>query len=130
MKNMKGLICVGLAALLAACASAPPKPQGPDLSGNWILTTETPMGAQDSDMLVKQQGEQLSGTITSQLGSVDYKGTISGGKEVAFGFTIEVQGMTLQLDYQGELEDNDTIKGTAKLGDFGQGGFTAKRKTS
>jgi|HigsolmetaAR202D_1030399.scaffolds.fasta_scaffold00309_18 hypothetical protein len=130
MNKVKGLMCVGVAVLLAACASAPPKPKGPDLTGDWILTTETPMGAQDSDMVVKQEGEDLIGTITSPMGSIDYKGKITGGKDVAFGFTFEAQGMVLQVDFNGVLEGNDTIKGTAKLGDFGEGNFTAKRKTT
>ncbi|HEY8537759.1 MAG TPA: hypothetical protein VIL28_02765 [Steroidobacteraceae bacterium] len=130
MRKVKGLMCVGVAVLLAACTATPPKPKGPDLSGNWILTTETPMGSQDSDMVVQQNGEELTGTITSPMGSIDYKGKITGGKDVAFGFTFDAQGMTLQIDFTGELKDNDTIQGTAKLGDFGEGNFTAKRKTT
>jgi hypothetical protein len=127
MKKIKGLMYVGMAVLLAACASTPPQPKGPDLTGNWVLTTESPMGSQDSDMVVKQVGEQLSGTISSQMGTVDYKGTLTGGKDVAFGFPIEAQGMSLQIDYKGVVE-GDTMKGTAKFGEFGEGNFTAKRK--
>jgi hypothetical protein len=128
MKKLKSLMLVGMAALLAACVSTPPQPKGPDLSGMWILTTESPMGAQDSDMIVKQDGEQLSGTISTQMGSVDYKGTITGGKDIAFGFTFEAQGMSLQIDYTGVVE-GDTMKGVAKFGEFGEGNFTAKRKS-
>jgi hypothetical protein len=126
MRKIKALMFVGMAVLLAACASAPPKPKGPNLSGNWVLTTESPMGAQDTDMVVKQDGNQLSGTISSQMGTVDYKGTVT-GSDVAFGFSFEAQGMNLQIDYKGVIE-GDTMKGTAKFGDFGEGNFTAKRK--
>ena len=127
MRKLKALMLVGMAVLLAACASAPPQPKGPDLSGNWVLTTESPMGAQDTDMIVKQDGGQLTGTISSQMGTVDYKGTIT-GSDVAFGFMFEAQGMSLQIDYKGVVE-GDTMKGIAKFGEFGEGNFTAKRKT-
>ncbi len=127
MRKLKALMLVGMAVVLAACASAPPQPKGPDLSGNWVLTTESPMGAQDTDMLVKQDGGQLTGTISSQMGTVDYKGTIT-GSDVAFGFMFEAQGMSLQIDYKGVVE-GDTMKGIAKFGEFGEGNFTAKRKT-
>ena len=129
MKMIKGLMLMGMAALLAACASTAPQPKGPDLSGDWVLTTESPMGAQDSDMSVTQTGDALSGTITTQMGSVDYKGTLTGGKDVAFGFTFDAQGMILQIDYKGVVE-GDTMKGVATFGEFGEGNFTAKRKTS
>jgi hypothetical protein len=128
MNKMKSLMWVGMVVLLGACATTPPKPKGPDLTGNWVLTTESPMGSQDTDMTVTQTGEQLAGTITSQMGTVEYKGTLTGGKDVAFGFSFDAQGMTLQIDYKGVVE-GDTMKGTAKFGDFGEGAFTAKRKT-
>ncbi len=127
MTKIKTLMLVGMAAVLAACASAPSQPKGPNLSGTWVLTTESPMGAQDSDMVIKQEGDQFSGTITSQMGSVDYKGKITGSKDVAFGFAFDAQGMNLQIDYTGVVE-GDTMKGTAKCGEFGEGSFTAKRK--
>jgi hypothetical protein len=128
MKKIKALMFVGMIAMLAACASTPPQPKGPNLTGDWVLTTESPMGAQDTDMVVKQEGNQLTGTISSQMGTVPYKGTIT-GNDVAFGFAFEAQGMSLQIDYKGVVE-GDTMKGTAKFGDFGEGNFTAKRKAS
>jgi hypothetical protein len=128
MNKMKSVMLVGMAVLLSACATTPPAPKGPDLTGNWVLTTESPMGSQDTDMVVKQTGDQIAGTIASQMGTVEYKGTITGGKDVAFGFAFDAQGMSLQIDYKGVVE-GDTMKGTAKFGDFGEGNFTAKRKT-
>lgn len=130
MNKLKGLGIVGMGVLLAACSAMPPAPEGPDLTGTWILTTESPMGAQDSEMIVRQSGERLSGTITTQMGEMNYTGTLTNGKEVAFGFTIDAQGMSLQIDYEGVLVEGDTITGTAKLGDFGEGSFTARRKSS
>lgn len=117
------------ATLAAACASTPsePKqPKGSDLSGEWVLTTESQMGAQDAQMSVRQTGTALAGTISSRQGNVDYTGSVN-GTAVAFDFTISVNGTDLKLDYTGTVE-GDTMKGKAVFGEFGEGTFTAKRK--
>lgn len=118
------LACVAL--LVTACAMTPKQPQGPDLSGNWVLTTESQMGAQQSQMTVRQTGKALAGTISGQAGTVDYIGSVNGAA-VAFDYTINVQGTDLKLDYIGTVE-GDTMKGKAVFGQFGEGTFTAQRK--
>ncbi|MBL8266319.1 hypothetical protein [Steroidobacter sp.] len=129
MKSLRIGILACVALLLGACAgtpSQPSQPKGADLSGNWILTTESQMGAQDAAMSVRQTGSALAGTITGQAGSVDYTGSVN-GSAVAFDFVINIQGTDLKLDYSGTVE-GDTIKGKAVFGQFGEGTFTAKRK--
>lgn len=123
---MLGVGFPAVALLVAACASTPPQPKGPDLSGNWVLTTESRMGAQEAQMSVRQTGNALAGTITGQAGRVDYTGSLH-GSAVAFDFTINVQGTDLKLDYAGSVE-GDTMKGKAVFGQFGEGTFTATRK--
>lgn len=126
MSNARILILACIAMLVAGCSTTPPQPKGPDLSGNWVLTTESPMGAQDSDMRVTQSGNALAGTLTSQMGSVDFTGNVEGGA-VAFGFMFNAQGTDLKIDYTGVVE-GDTMKGKAVFGSFGEGTFSAKRK--
>lgn len=139
MNKVRGLglaaLIFALAIFIAACSTTPPvpampeipaTPNGPDLSGHWVVTTQSQMGAQDSDMTVKQTGEALAGTLTSQMGSVDYTGTVQGAA-IAFGFDIEVQGNSLRFDYSGTVE-GDTMKGKAVFGPLGEGLFIARRK--
>jgi hypothetical protein len=129
MNSVRTLVLASIALSVAACSTtpaAPAKPKGPDLSGNWVLTTESQMGAQDADMVVKQTGNALAGTLTSQMGSVDYTGTVE-GDNVAFGFMFNAQGTDLRIDYTGVVA-GDAIKGKAVFGAFGEGTFTAKRK--
>jgi hypothetical protein len=118
-----------VAMLAAACVSTPSQPtpsKGSDLSGEWVLTTESQMGAQDALMTVRQTGNALAGTIDGKAGSVDYTGSVKGA-EVAFDFVINVHGTDLKLDYNGTVK-GDTMKGRAVFGQFGEGTFTAKRK--
>lgn len=134
MKQFRVGILVAAAVLIAACSSTPSSPTpsvsstgtAPDLSGTWVLTTESQMGAQDAQMTVRQTGGALAGTITGEAGSVDYTGSVN-GSAVAFDFIIPIQGTDLQLDYTGTVQ-GDTIKGKAVFGQFGEGTFTAKRK--
>jgi hypothetical protein len=133
MNKLTGMLRVGFVAavvlLVAACAGTPTQSKGakgPDLSGKWVLTTESQMGAQDAEMTVRQTGNALAGTITGQAGTVDYTGALN-GSAVAFDFTINVQGTDLKLDYNGTVE-GDTMKGKAVFGQFGEGTFIAKRK--
>ena len=132
MKKIPARILLCVALLVGACAS-PPSSQSPvraagmpDLSGHWVLTTESQMGAQGAQMTVRQTGNSLAGTITSETGSIDYTGSVR-GSAVAFDFIIEVQGTDLKLDYSGTV-DGDTMKGKAVFGQFGEGTFTATRK--
>jgi hypothetical protein len=130
LRNGLRLATVIIAAMLtAACASAPSQPKQSkktDLSGEWVLTTESKMGAQDAVMTVRQTGSALAGTISGRAGTVDYTGTVKGAA-VAFDFTISVQGNDLKVDYDGAVE-GDLMKGKAVFGQFGEGTFTARRK--
>ena len=123
---IRGATLAAVAVLIAACASMPSQPQGPDLSGTWVLTTESQMGAQDAQMTVRQTGNALVGTITGESGAVDYTGSVA-GSAVTFDFSIPVQGTELKLNYVGAVE-GDTMKGKAVFGQFGEGTFTARRK--
>jgi hypothetical protein len=133
MKKLRAWILVCVTLLTGACAgtpssSRPPEqPAGaPDLSGTWVLTTESQVGTEQADMIVRQTGTALAGTIHGRAGSVDYTGSVD-GSAVAFDFVLDVRGMDLKLDYIGMVE-GDTIKGKAVFGQFGEGTFTAKRK--
>jgi hypothetical protein len=129
MNNVRMLVLALVALTSAACSTTPSEPaagKGPDLSGAWVLTTESQMGAQDADMSLKQDGSALTGTLVSQMGSVDFTGALE-GQAIAFGFMLNTQGMDLRIDYSGVVE-GDTMKGKAVFGSFGEGTFTAKRK--
>lgn len=131
LRNVLRLATVMIVAMLvAACVSTPPsqptQPKGADLSGEWVLTTESQMGAQDALMTVRQTGRTLAGTIRDPSGTVDYTGSVNGAA-VAFDFMLNVQGTDLKLDYNGTVE-GDTMKGKAVFGQFGEGTFIARRK--
>ena len=140
----KYVIAASLAAttLIAACASTPKgstapaaapapapmaaKPAMANITGTWTLSVETPMGARDMKLEATQSGETLTGSIVNPQGNLPITGTVK-GNDVAFMMKVNAQGMDLQIDYKGMVEGN-TMKGTAKFGEFGDGTFTGKKQ--
>ena len=133
------IVSIALVATIAvACSTtpsqtqqpAPPPPpaaaKGPDVSGTWELTVESPMGSRGSDAIFTQTGGTLAGKMVSPRGETPLTGTIS-GDAVQWGINVNVQGQQLQIDYSGTVT-GDTMSGTVVFGSFGDGKFTGKRK--
>ena len=132
MNTARVLMIASAAALVAACSSAPSKPAAApapvvaNIAGTWIVTTETQLGAQDTKMVVNQNGNDIKGTLESQLGTTDFTGAVQ-GNEVRWGFDFNAQGTDLRIDYSGTLDGNN-MTGKAVFGAFGEGAFTAKKQ--
>ena len=138
MNTFRVLLLAAVAVLLAACSSAPTKPKAaaaaptapaaaaiPNIAGNWLMTIESQMGPQDSNLTVVQNGKDISGTLATPMGTQNYKGTFD-GKDLKFGFDVNAQGMELRIDFMG-VSDGQTMNGKATFGSFGDGTFKAKR---
>jgi hypothetical protein len=97
-----------------------------DVTGTWLMAVETAAGSGTPTIVLKQEGEKLSGQYSGQLGEAPVTGTIK-GSAIEFGFDISVQGTALHVTYTGTA-DASSMKGAVKLGDLGEGTFTGKRK--
>lgn len=100
--------------------------RAPDVSGTWTFEVEFSGGSGTPTMTFKQDGEKLTGQYKGQLGEAPLSGTIK-GNAIEFAIDVDVQGTAAHIVYSGTVE-KDSMKGTVKLGDFGEGTFTAKRK--
>jgi hypothetical protein len=124
MKIRRATLALMLSAL-AACSITPQSEQR-DLSGRWLLTTTSKVGSQDVDLLVRQSGHVLEGTVVSSIGEMPCTGRID-GKDVTFQFTLRAAGRDLRINYVGQV-DGDTMTGKTSFDAFGQGSFAAHRK--
>jgi hypothetical protein len=120
-----------LVAILALCAAPAfaqeaAKEKMIDITGTWEVTVESPQGTMVMTANYKQDGETLTGTHVSEMGTVPLKGTVK-GVDVVYTITIDMQGQQLAIVHTGKV-DGDTISGTADLGGMGSMGWTAKRK--
>lgn len=102
--------------------------QSTDVSGNWELTFETPIGAANPSLVLKQEGEKLTGTYKGRFGESPLEGTVK-GKEVKFTVRVNAYGQEIQIEYAGTVE-GDAIKGKVKFGDMGGADFTGKKEQS
>ncbi len=113
-----------------ASAASPPSQGGEskvDVTGTWSFQVETDAGTGTPTMTFKQEGEKLSGHYSGQLGEAPLAGTIKGAA-IEFAIDVSVQGNDLHIVYAGTVE-KDSMKGKVKLADFGEGSFTAKKKS-
>lgn len=100
--------------------------QSTNVSGNWKLTLETPNGVSNPSLVLKQEGEKLTGTYKGRFGESPLEGAVK-GKEIKFTVKVNAQGQEFQLEYAGAVE-GDTMKGKVKFGDMGEADFTGKKE--
>jgi hypothetical protein len=105
---------------------AEPKTAPVDLTGTWGLEVVTQAGTGHPTIVLKQEGERLTGQYSGQLGEAPITGTIK-GNEFSFSFTFTMEGATATVIYSGTA-DGDAMKGTVTLGELGEGTFTGKKK--
>ncbi len=108
-----------------AAAQAPAE-EKIDVTGAWAFQVETPMGTGNPTFTFKQEGEKITGQYKGMLGEAEVSGTIK-GNAISFSFKVNAQGMEGIVTYSGTVERN-SMKGKARLGDAGEGDFTAKRQ--
>ena len=98
------------------------------ITGDWLVTIDTPQGAQTIDATMKQAGEELTGTIVTPMGSVDFKGKmINDALDVAY--TLDLQGNAIEIKMTGKLA-GDSLAGNLNFGGLGDIPWTAKRKAA
>jgi hypothetical protein len=111
----------------ATSPAAPPQAGGTNITGVWNFTVETSAGSGSPTFTFKQDGENLTGTYKGQFGEAPLTGTVKGA-DIKFVIKVNAQGQDVTITYTGKVEGKDSMKGTASLGDFGEGTWTGKRK--
>jgi hypothetical protein len=111
---------------LDAAGAQQPAEARVDVSGAWAFQVEFSGGTGTPTMTFKQDGEKLTGHYSGQLGEAPLTGTVK-GNAIEFSIDVDIQGNAAHIVYSGTV-DKDSMKGTVKLADFGEGTFTAKKK--
>ena len=124
-KNIIAAITITTAAFLLAGALTVGA-QTANVAGNWKLTFETPNGPANPSLVLKQEGEKLTGTYKGRFGEFPLEGAVK-GKEIKFTVKVNAQGQEFLLEYAGAVE-GDTMKGKVKFGDMGEADFSGKKE--
>jgi hypothetical protein len=110
----------------------PPKSDAPatkfDVTGEWAFSIELPNISATPTVVLKQDGESLTGEYQSaQYGKFPLKGTIK-GDTIDFGFEMTIEGNALSVSYSGTVVDKDSMEGEVSYGGLADGTFTAARR--
>jgi hypothetical protein len=116
------------AAAADAAQSAAPSVPGSltDTTGNWTIALRLPQGELPLSAALKQEGEKVTGTITSPLGEIPVTGTFV-GSALKLEFTVQAPNGPLPVTMNGELSA-DGLAGKAGLGGLGEADWTGRRK--
>ncbi len=102
----------------------------PNISGNWTMTLEMPMGTGTPTLVLKQDGEKITGSYTGRYGTFPLEGSLK-ERTIVFTFSMTAEGETVQMTFTGEVAaDGQTMKGKASLGEMGEASWSAKKDKS
>jgi hypothetical protein len=116
-------IVVSLSIFVLFLPVAHARPQS-NVAGTWELTVESPRGKSTSLLMIKQDGDKLTGAIKGQRGERPLDSVTLKGNEITFIVTFNNQGQDLLITYKGKVE-KDSMKGDADFGGFATGAWSA-----
>ncbi len=120
------LAVAALAVLALVPAAASAQVAQVNVTGVWEVSMITPQGPTTLDVSFKQNGEAITGELTSPLGVAPFKGTLVKDALVVVA-SLDVQGTALELTFNAKVA-GDSLAGTVKFGDLGEAPFAGKRK--
>ena len=95
-----------------------------DLNGTWKGSLASPNGDLETTMVLKVDGEKVTGTVTNTYGEEQISEGSAKGDEV--NFVINANGGQFKVIYKGKIAGQD-IKFHVVIGEFGEGDLLAKR---
>lgn len=124
MKKLVLLLCaVALVLALPARSSA----QALDVSGEWAMSVNTDNGQIPATLVLKQEGEKITGSIRSDMGESVIEGTMK-EKTLSFAFNFSTpDGSSMVVTMTGTV-DGTSIKGTFDAGGMMTGEWNATKK--
>jgi hypothetical protein len=129
MKGSSKSAAVAVMLIATVLAAAPAfAAENAKVAGDWNLTLETPNGPRTPTATFKQDGDNLTGTYKGAFGESPLQGTIK-GNEIKFTVAVNTPNGSLAVEYSGTV-DGDSMKGTVKFGQMGEGTFTGKKKAA
>ena len=117
---MRTVVILALS-LLAPAVSAEPA----NVAGKWNVTMQLESITGHPIILLKQDGEKLTGTYEGRYGQSELKGSIK-DKEIEFTVSIVAEGMQTQGVFAGKV-DGDTMGGEVSFEGAGDGTWSATR---
>lgn len=127
---MKPLIFLGLAVVTAAPQATPPPAQtaAPSIAGTWTVRADVSGNQSESNCTFTQKDADLTGSCTSDRGTVMITGKVE-GKTVSWQFDTQYEGQTLTVYYSGVPQSAETMTGSINVQPMNVNGEFTARKT-
>lgn len=87
-----------------------------DISGKWKAVVDSPMGAMDMTIEFIQDGSNITGSFTSEMGKWEITDGILSGKELTFSISADIMGQSMTMEFSGEV-DNESLEGDISFQD-------------
>jgi hypothetical protein len=117
MKKLLLSIALSLIAVVTAGAQS--------VTGEWDASMNTPGGVREFRIVLKQDGEKLTGTVKRPTGDVPLEGSVV-GTTVKFAYSIAYGGNPITIAMTATLAGNE-MKGQVDIASQMQDAFSAKR---
>src|SRR4030095_2912587 len=107
-ESMKRII--GTTVILLSVFSASLAAQGANVVGSWDFTVESPNGKTTSVLVIKKDGDKLSGMSKGARGERPLESVSVAGSDITFVMKIKFQDQDMVITYKGKVE-KDSMKG-------------------
>ena len=122
---MKRALAVTFTLIVALLLGTPSKAaQGANVVGSWDFTVESPNGKTTSVLVIKKDGDKLSGMAKSARGERPLESVSVAGSDITFVMKIKFQDQDMVITYKGKVE-KDSMKGDADFGGLATGPWSA-----
>ncbi len=92
--------------------------------GNWKITINSPMGAQEVEAAITTSGDTFTGSTKGRMGEQTIEGKVNG--DTLTWSTSITQPMPMTLEFSATV-NGDAMTGNVKLGAFGSAPLTGVR---
>jgi len=96
------------------------------VDGTYNVEIDTPMGKQESKLTLKTDGDALSGSMDSPMGTMEFSGGKVSGDDISWEMEISSPMGKINLEYNLKVSGDD-ITGEVKAGNFGSSPLKGKR---
>lgn len=96
------------------------------IDGTYEIEVNTPVGKMKGKLILKTDGDSLSGAIETSMGNSDFSGGSVNGDEFSSIIDMKSPMGKIQLETKGKVT-GDAIAGEVKMGNFGTSEFSGKR---
>lgn len=102
-------------------------PTGVDVTGTWDLSVDAGPSSGEAELLLKQDGQELSGTYRGRLGESRLAGAVT-DHAIRFSVVLRFRDLSFTVVYSGQVE-GDRMHGKVDFGDGRSGEWRARRRS-